>query len=128
MLSSGRLADCSRMSLVGIMENEMETTIVYWGYIGIMENKMETRGLQVSSNSNQSSTYHRSCHILVFMAPRRSLRGQKFTIVVALFLSIIPILPPYNPNITGTLCTQHLPYVGTTYISIYVYIYIYYYI
>ena len=27
---------------VGIMENKMETTIVYWGYIGIMENKMET--------------------------------------------------------------------------------------
>ena len=24
------------------MENEMETTIVYWGYIGIMENEMET--------------------------------------------------------------------------------------
>ena len=23
------------------MENKMETTIVYWGYIGIMENKME---------------------------------------------------------------------------------------
>ena len=27
---------------IGIMENKMETTIVYWGYIGIMENKMET--------------------------------------------------------------------------------------
>ena len=27
---------------IGIMENEMETTIVYWGYIGIMEKKMET--------------------------------------------------------------------------------------
>ena len=26
----------------GIMENKMETTIVYWGYIGIMEQKMET--------------------------------------------------------------------------------------
>ena len=24
------------------MENKMETTTVYWGYIGIMENKMET--------------------------------------------------------------------------------------
>ena len=24
------------------MENEKETTIVYWGYIGIMENKIET--------------------------------------------------------------------------------------
>ena len=24
------------------MEKEMETTIVYWGYIGIMEKKMET--------------------------------------------------------------------------------------
>ena len=24
------------------MENQMETTIVYWGYIGIMEKKMET--------------------------------------------------------------------------------------
>ena len=24
-----------------IMENKMETTIVFWGYIGIMENKME---------------------------------------------------------------------------------------
>ena len=22
---------------IGIMENKMETTIVYWGYIGIME-------------------------------------------------------------------------------------------
>ena len=27
---------------IGIMENKLETTIVYWGYIGIMENKMET--------------------------------------------------------------------------------------
>ena len=27
---------------MGIMENEMETTIVYWGNIGIMEKKMET--------------------------------------------------------------------------------------
>ena len=27
---------------MGIMENEMETTIVYWGNIGITENKMET--------------------------------------------------------------------------------------
>ena len=25
----------------GIMENQMETTIVYWGFIGIMEKKME---------------------------------------------------------------------------------------
>ena len=24
------------------MENRMETTIVYWGYIGEMENRMET--------------------------------------------------------------------------------------
>ena len=24
------------------MENKMEATIVYWGYIGIMEKKMET--------------------------------------------------------------------------------------
>ena len=27
---------------IGLMENEMETTIVYWGYIGLMENNMET--------------------------------------------------------------------------------------
>ena len=31
--------------ILGIMENKMETTIVYWGYIGvilgIMENRME---------------------------------------------------------------------------------------
>ena len=26
----------------GVMENKMETTIVYWGNIGTMENKMET--------------------------------------------------------------------------------------
>ena len=26
----------------GIMENTMETTIVYWGYLRIMEKKMET--------------------------------------------------------------------------------------
>ena len=26
---------------IGIMENQMETTIVYWGFIGIMEKKME---------------------------------------------------------------------------------------
>ena len=25
-----------------IQENQMETTIVYWGYMGIMENKMES--------------------------------------------------------------------------------------
>ena len=27
---------------IGIIENKMETTMVYWGYIGIMEKKMET--------------------------------------------------------------------------------------
>ena len=27
---------------MGIMENKMETTMVYWGNIGIMENQMET--------------------------------------------------------------------------------------
>ena len=27
---------------IGRMEKKMETTIVYWGYIGIMENQMET--------------------------------------------------------------------------------------
>ena len=27
---------------IGIMENKMETTIVYRGYIGVMEKKMET--------------------------------------------------------------------------------------
>ena len=26
----------------GIMENKMETTRIYWGYIGIMENTVET--------------------------------------------------------------------------------------
>ena len=26
------------------MEEKIETTIVYWGYIGIMEKKMETLG------------------------------------------------------------------------------------
>ena len=30
----------STLDNIGIMENEMETTILYWGYIGIMENKM----------------------------------------------------------------------------------------
>ena len=29
-------------SVYGIMENKMETTMVYWGYIGVMEKKMET--------------------------------------------------------------------------------------
>ena len=28
---------------LGIMENKMETTIVYWSYIGIMEQRMETK-------------------------------------------------------------------------------------
>ena len=27
---------------IGIMEKKMETTILYWGYIGIIEKKMET--------------------------------------------------------------------------------------
>ena len=30
---------------IGIMENKMETTIVYWDNIGIMENKLETTGI-----------------------------------------------------------------------------------
>ena len=33
------------MGYIGVMENEMETTVVYWGYmgyIGVMENQMET--------------------------------------------------------------------------------------
>ena len=33
---------CAVPSPIGIMENQMETTIVYWDYIGIMENQMET--------------------------------------------------------------------------------------
>ena len=28
--------------LGGIVENKMETTLGYWGYVGIMEKKMET--------------------------------------------------------------------------------------
>ena len=31
--------------LLQLMEKEMETTIVYWGYIGIMEKKTETAGI-----------------------------------------------------------------------------------
>ena len=31
------------------MENQMETTIEYWGYIGIVEKKMEATILLVSS-------------------------------------------------------------------------------
>ena len=31
-----------KLGYMGIMENKMETTIVYWGNIGIMEKKMET--------------------------------------------------------------------------------------
>ena len=27
---------------IGIMENKMETTMLYWRYIGFMENTMET--------------------------------------------------------------------------------------
>ena len=27
---------------LGVQENKMETTIVYWGYMGKMERKMET--------------------------------------------------------------------------------------
>ena len=27
---------------IRVMENKMETTIVYWGYMGMMEKKMET--------------------------------------------------------------------------------------
>ena len=30
---------------IGIMENKMETTILYRGYIGKMENEMETTGM-----------------------------------------------------------------------------------
>ena len=26
---------------IGVMERNMQTTIIYWGYIGIMEKKME---------------------------------------------------------------------------------------
>ena len=36
---------------IGIMENQMETTIVYWVFISIMENKMEaTIAMRVSLN------------------------------------------------------------------------------
>ena len=27
---------------IGMIENKMETTIVYWGYVGMMENETET--------------------------------------------------------------------------------------
>ena len=38
--------------LYGIMEKEMETTIVYWGYIGVMEKKMETTIVLSQYNPN----------------------------------------------------------------------------
>ena len=31
-----------RYGNMGIMDNKMETTIIYWGYIGIMEKEMES--------------------------------------------------------------------------------------
>ena len=33
------------LGFIGIMEKEMEATIVYWGYIGLMEKKMEAIGI-----------------------------------------------------------------------------------
>ena len=45
MQPRGSLAGhCSALNTwekIGIMENQMETTIVYWGFIWIMEKKME---------------------------------------------------------------------------------------
>ena len=35
-------AERTLLGHVGIMDNDMATTIVYWVYIGIMEKKMET--------------------------------------------------------------------------------------
>ena len=37
-LQCHRLAICISWVFLGITENKMETSIVYWGYIGIMEN------------------------------------------------------------------------------------------
>ena len=41
-LSVEEVAPVAQERNLGIMENIMQTTIVYWGYIGIMENKMES--------------------------------------------------------------------------------------
>ena len=40
---------------IGIMENKMETTIVYRGDIGIMEKKMETTTLNPTPYSSSDS-------------------------------------------------------------------------
>ena len=35
-------AACAKCHTFGIVENKMQTVILYWGYLGIMENKMPT--------------------------------------------------------------------------------------
>ena len=37
-----QLRELLKIGYIGIMENEMETTVVFWGNIGITEKKMET--------------------------------------------------------------------------------------
>ena len=46
--------------LAWIMEEKMETTIVYWGYIGIMEKKMEASVVYwgYRDNGKENGNYH----------------------------------------------------------------------
>ena len=54
-----------------IMENKMDTTIVYWGYIGIMEKKMETtiyNGIILGLHGNSSTPQLPAVYITIFMS------------------------------------------------------------
>ena len=44
-----------------IIESQMETTIVYWGYIGIIENEMETTIISwgnIGDNGKYNGNYY----------------------------------------------------------------------
>ena len=43
--------------LIGIMEKNMETTIIHWGYIGIVEKKMETTIIYWGSDHKEDMSH-----------------------------------------------------------------------
>ena len=86
------------MGYIGIMENKMETTMVYWGYIGIMEEKMGSRkilmvGLQSLMNHCTSSLHMRDL--------RKHLKVAAGTVIRI----AIPICTPFG----GGLCAKWRP-------------------
>ena len=92
-----------------------ERRTIYWGYIGIMENKLETtilygfRSVKMTLSSfwlakwklgSEPQSPTRAGPWAKKPSPAPQKEGSGLNIVVSMLFSIIPKCPHYNPNVT----------------------------